>query len=358
VLLAVLAVYALGTAGAAAAQNIGELIAARVVQGASLSILPLAFAILREALPPERPHVGTGMVSGVVGAGAGGGLVIGGLLADHFSWRYRFVLGVVLAVVSLVLVLRWVPSGVGTTGGRLDRWGGGLPGLALVALLLALTKGPAWGWTGPRTLRLFAVAAVLAALLVVVERGRDDALVDIAELTDPPMLMTHLSSFAFGALSYVFYVAMPRFAQTPHDAGGYGFGATVTVAALLTLPGAIAVMPASMAVGVASARWGSRSPLVVGFVVAVAGSAALAVAHAAMWQHLASYALVGAGSGLVIAALPKLVGELVPLSRTATANGINNIAGVGVAGASIARSRPWPRGAPAARPRSGRRRRR
>ncbi|MCC5576155.1 hypothetical protein IMZ11_10960 [Microtetraspora sp. AC03309] len=38
------------------------------------------------------------------------------------------------------------------------------------------------------------------------------------------------------------------------------------------------------------------------------------------------YAIVGAGSGLVMGTLPKLIADLVPLDRTGTANGINNIA--------------------------------
>jgi MFS family permease len=342
VLLWVLAVYGLGTLGAAAAQTIGQLIAARVVQGSALSVLPLAFAILRETLPPKRLHLGTGMVSGVVGVGAGGGLVVGGLLADHFSWRALFLLGAVLAAVSLVLVAWWVPSSRHTEGGRLDLAGAALLGLGLVALLLALTEGPSWGWTSWQVLGLFLLALCFLALLAAVESGRSNALVDIAEFTHRPMLLTHLSAFAFGVLSYVFYVALPRFAQTPpsHEAGGYGFGATITVAGLLMLPGALTVLPASMAVGWIARRAGERAPLVIGFAVCAVGSALLAAAHTAMWQHLVFYALVGVGTGVVMAALPKLIGALAPPTRIGTANGINNIARTvgGVVGSQLTAS--------------------
>ncbi|MCX4906887.1 MFS transporter [Streptomyces sp. NBC_00878] len=338
VLLWVLAVYGLGTLGAAAAQTIGQLIAARVVQGSALSVLPLAFAILRETLPPKRLHLGTGMVSGVVGVGAGGGLVVGGLLADHFSWRALFVLGAILATVSLVLVAWWVPDSRHTEGGRLDLAGAALLGLGLVALLLALTEGPGWGWTSWRVLGLFLLALCFFAVLAAVESGRSNALVDIAEFTHRPMLLTHLSAFAFGVLSYVFYVALPRFAQTPHEAAGFGFGATITLAGLLMLPGALTVLPASMAVGWIARHAGERAPLVIGFLVCAVGSALLAAAHTAMWQHLVFYALVGVGTGLVMAALPKLIGALAPPTRMGTANGINNIARTvgGVVGSQLA----------------------
>ncbi len=82
VMTAVLVAYAVGMAGAALAQNIGQLIAARVVQGAALAVVLLSMAILREALPRERLPFAMGLVSGIVGAGGGTGLVVGGLLAD------------------------------------------------------------------------------------------------------------------------------------------------------------------------------------------------------------------------------------------------------------------------------------
>ncbi|WP_129839259.1 MFS transporter [Streptomyces sp. RFCAC02] len=322
----VLVVQVVACAGAAVAGNIGELIAARAVQGAGLSVLPLAIGILREALPADRAALGTGLVSGVMGVGAGAGLVAGGLIADHTTWRALFVLGALLAAVSLLLVTAWVRDDGHPAGGRLDPAGAVLLGGGLAAALLALTEGPAWGWGSWRTVGLFALAAVLLALLAVVESGRRDALVDIREFTHRPMLVTHLAAFAFGALSYVFYVALPQFARTPHETAGYGFGATVTGAGLLMLPSALVMLPAGMSAGRFPRRAGESAPLVTGFLVCGAGALLLAVAHGAAWQHLVFYTLVGVGSGLVMAALPQRISALTPPSRTGTANGLNNIA--------------------------------
>lgn len=326
VLLAVLAAYLVGMAGAVAAQDIGQLIAARVVQGAALALVPLSMAILRETMPRERMAFAFGLISGIVGAGAGAGLVVGGLLADHLSWRWLFGCGVLLALVSLLLVARFVPAGTRTARGRLDLPGAVLLGGALVALLLALTQG---------VIVLWAVAAVLFVVLILVERRRDDALIDVAELADRPMLATHALAFLFGAASYFFYLALPAYAQLDTE---IGFGATVTVSGLIMLPGALVLLPMGTAVGRLADRFGPRWPAVLGFVVAVAGSVLLAVAHASMWQHLVFYTVVGAGSGLVMAALPKLIGDLVPLNRTGVANGLNNIARTvgGAVGAGLA----------------------
>ncbi|MEU0487142.1 MFS transporter [Streptosporangium sp. NPDC006013] len=223
VMTAVLVAYAAGMVGAALAQNIGQLIAARVVQGAALAVVPLSMAILREALPRGRLPFAMGLVSGIVGAGGGTGLVVGGLLADHLSWRYLFVLGALLATISLLMVLRWVPASRHTVTGRLDLPGAALLGLSLVAVLLALTQGPSWGWTSASVLGLFALGALLFAVLLVVERGRREALVDVGELADRPMLVTHVAALLFGAGSYFFYLAMPLLAQQdPGRRGRHG----------------------------------------------------------------------------------------------------------------------------------------
>ncbi|WP_214410984.1 MFS transporter [Sphaerisporangium fuscum] len=351
VTLAVLAVYAAGMAGAAAAQNIGQLIAARVVQGAALALVPLSMAILREALPARRLPFAMGLVSGIVGAGAGAGLIVGGLLADHLSWRYLFVLGTVLAVVGLVMAALWVPADQGGARGGIDLPGTALLGGSLVAVLLALAKGPSWGWSSGPVLGLLALGALLFASLMAVERTKSDALIDVAELKERPMLMTHAAAFLFGTGSYFFYLALPLYAQQRPGATGIGFGSSVTVAGLLMLAGMLAVIPAGMAVGRLATALGPRWPLAGGFALITAGSVLFVLAHDQKWEHVVFYAIVGAGTGLVMGSLPKLIADIVPLARTGTANGLNNIArtvgsavGTALAAAVIA-SADAPRGA-------------
>src|SRR4029453_4823177 len=71
---------------------------------------------------------------------------------------------------------------------------------------------------------------------------------------------------------------------------------------------------------------GPRAPLTIGLGVAAAGASLLAVSHATAWQVVVFYLVVGLGSGLALAALPRLLGGLVPATQTATVNGINTVA--------------------------------
>ncbi|MEU6413260.1 MFS transporter [Microbispora sp. NPDC046933] len=120
--------------------------------------------------------------------------------------------------------------------------------------------------------------------------------------------------------------SVPSVPSVPSWAG-WGTCTADGLAGLLMLPGMLAIVPAGAAVGRISASLGPRGPLACGFALFAVGAGLMALGHASYWQHLVFYAVVGAGSGLVMGgALPKLIADIVPLARTGTANGINNIA--------------------------------
>src|SRR5207248_693933 len=99
-----LAVFLAGSIGAAAAPGIWTLIAARAVQGVGGAIFPLSFAIIRDEFPREKVGVAVGVVSSVFAVGGGLGLVLSGIVLDHLSWRFLFVIGSAGIAAALVLV--------------------------------------------------------------------------------------------------------------------------------------------------------------------------------------------------------------------------------------------------------------
>ena len=85
-----LLVFALASAGCAAAASIGWLVFARALQGAASAILvPIAMTLLGSAVTPlQRPRA-MGMFSSLTGLAVLSGPVIGGLLVDGLGWRWR-----------------------------------------------------------------------------------------------------------------------------------------------------------------------------------------------------------------------------------------------------------------------------
>ncbi|MRH91769.1 MFS transporter [Nocardia sp. SYP-A9097] len=323
VLLAVLGVFLIGTLGAAATQDIWTLIALRAVEGASMATLPLAFAIIPRTMPPTRIPAAFGLTAAMLGAGSGLGLVAGGLIIEHASWRWTFGAEAIIIVVAIAMVAAFVPESTPQLAKRIDLAGAVLLGGAVVALLVALTEGPRWGWTSWGVAALFLLAIVLFALLTVVEAKVRDPLVDLKLLTHLPMLITNVAALLIGVVPFFFYVLLPQLLQTPSGLADYGHGLSVLQAGLALLPGSILVM-----VGGRTAPWlrghlGARAPLVAAMALMAAGAALTAIWHANTTEVVVWFCVLGLGAGYGYAALAELVAAIVPHDELAAANGLN-----------------------------------
>ena len=85
VLIGVLVALAIGTVISALATSLAVMVAGRVVQGAGGGIFPLAFGIIRDEFPRERVAGGIGLISAILGIGAGAGIVLAGVIVDNLS---------------------------------------------------------------------------------------------------------------------------------------------------------------------------------------------------------------------------------------------------------------------------------
>lgn len=340
-----LSVYLLGTAAAVLAPNLGVLIGLRAVQGIGLSLLPLTFAIIREALPSGKAMFGLALTSGLLGGTAGVGLLIGGTLVDQFSWHWLFVVDAVVILIALVLTTLYVPESKFTSSGNVDIWGTLALAGGLVCVLLGVTQGPIWGWLAPAVLILFAAGIVILGLFAMIERRVAHPVIDLRLLTHRPLLMTHLGAFALGMNQFLFYVLLPKLAQLPNglppsaaELVTYGFGTTVTGAALIVLPGTLLGLPASWSASRMAPRFGKRAPLVLGLGLASLGGVLVALGHAQVWQIVVFNLVCSAGHGFAMAALPSLVNGASKPAQSASANSVNTVARIfgGAVGSQVA----------------------
>ncbi|HEX3790472.1 MAG TPA: MFS transporter [Pseudonocardiaceae bacterium] len=96
--------------------------------------------------------------------------VIGGITGNYGSWRWAFVVVLVIAAVSAIVSLLIARNSSAPAGRSLD-WGGQVTILVgLFALLYAVIQGQSEGWGAPSVIVAFVVAAVFIALFVVAER--------------------------------------------------------------------------------------------------------------------------------------------------------------------------------------------
>jgi EmrB/QacA subfamily drug resistance transporter len=339
-----LAVFLVGSVGAIFAWNVGALIVFRAIQGVGGAVFPLSFAIIRDEFPRERQSVAMGLVSAVLGVGGGVGIVASGLIVDHLSWRWLFVVSAIVVAAALILVVRFVPESRVRAPASLDLWGALTLSGGLVCLLVALTEGPHLGWSSPAVLGLFGGAAVFLVVWVLVELRVTDPMVDMRMMARRVVLFTNVTAMLAGFALYMTWVILPAFYQLPsglppelQHLAAYGFGTSVTVAGLWMLPTSFSLLAAGPVAGLYGARHGSRAPLVAGMLLVAAGSAGIATFHAEPWQPATWFILVGVGIGFSFAAMPKLIVDAVRPTETGVATGMNTVVRTvgGVIGAQI-----------------------
>jgi EmrB/QacA subfamily drug resistance transporter len=334
-----LAIFLLGCIGAAAAWNIWSLIGFRILQGAGGAVFPLSFAIVNDEYPREQSGAAIGAISAVFGAAGGLGLPIAGLLVDHLSWRWLFVVSAAVVAAALVAVLALVPESPIKTPTRLDWPGAALLTLVLVPFLVALSEGRNWGWTSGRTLGLFVVSAIALAAWIVVEQRVEEPLVDLRVLGHRTVAFANATGFCAGFAIFSAYVLVPQLVETPRNVGlDYGFGSTATQAGLFLLPGALIGFVSGPLAGRLGGRYGFKVPLVLGMILGALAIVLLAEWHARGWQIVVAMGLAGAGLPLVFAAMAKLVVDAVRPEETGISTGLNTVMRLigGVVGSQLA----------------------
>jgi EmrB/QacA subfamily drug resistance transporter len=323
-LLITLVILVFGTLMAALAGSLPLLIAARVIQGVAGGIFPLAFGIVRDEFPPEKVAGGIGLLSAILGAGGGAGIVLSGLIVEHLDYHWLFWLPLGLLGVAVVATWKLVPESPLRTPGRINWTAGALMSVGISVVLLAISQTTTWGWGSAKTLGLVAVGLLFTAAWIAVEIRSDHPLVDMAMMRVRGVWTTNAAAFLLGAGLYASFIVFPQFAQLPTKTG-FGFGASVVVSGLYLLPSTIGMTVLGLRAGEISARFGSRAALLAGTVFSAAAFAVLALAHGHPWEFLLSATLLGIGIGLSFAALGNLIVQAVPSSQTGVASGMNTV---------------------------------
>jgi EmrB/QacA subfamily drug resistance transporter len=323
VLTLVLLLFSVGGIVCALAHSIALLIAGRVIQGVAGGVFPLAFGIIRDTFPPERMATGLGLVSAIIGIGAGIGLPLSGVIADNLGVSWLFWISLI-ALPAALAAHRLVPESPASRRVGIDWVGAALLSAALGAVLLGVTEANDWGWGSARTIGLFAGGAVLFGTWLGVETRVREPLIDLSVLRERAVATTNLTGLLVGFAMFSSFLLIPQFAQAP-ESSGYGFGYTVTKAGLLLVPAAICQLGAGPLAGALGARIGFRTTLAAGAALATAAFLSLALEHSHPWQFAVAAALLGSGISFAFASMANLIVAAVPQSEVGVATGINTI---------------------------------
>ncbi len=323
-LLWTLVILAGGTLLAAVSSSLAVLIVARFIQGASGGIFPLAFGIVRDEFPHEKVAGSIGLLSAILGVGAGVGIVLSGVIVEHLNYHWLFWIPLVAVLLAAVATWRFIPESPIRVPGRINWLAGALMTIGISLVLLAISETTTWGWGSARTLGLILVGLAFSAAWIAVEVRSDNPLIDMTMMRVRGVWTTNLAAFLLGAGMYASFIVFPQFAQLPTSTG-FGFGASVVVSGLYLLPSTVGMTILGMFAGRISARFGSRAALLTGTAFTTASFALLAVAHSHPYDLLLAAALLGVGIGLAFAALGNLIVQAVSNHQTGVASGMNTV---------------------------------
>lgn len=314
-----------GSLVAALTSSLVPLIVGRGLQGFGMPIIPLGISVLRAAVPADRVGSAMGLMSASLGVGGALGLPLSAVIAEAFDWHALFWVATGLGTASAVLFAVLVPSVATSARERVDLPGALGLAAALVALLLAISKGQAWGWASSLTVGMFVTSAVVFAVFGWWQLRTPSPIVDLRTTARRPVLLTNVASVAIGFGLFAMSLVGPQLLELPAQTG-YGLGQTMFHAGLWMAPGGLAMMVAApIAARVARTR-GPKFTLFVGSVVIAAGYLAGVWLMGGPAQLMAFSIVVSLGVGFAFASLPALINAAVPANETAAANGINALA--------------------------------
>ncbi|MER5390281.1 MFS transporter [Saccharopolyspora sp. NPDC002686] len=319
-----LGMLVLGSVVCALSDGLAPMVVGRVLQGLSSGVIPLGISIMRDELPPERLGGATALMSASLGVGGALGLPAAAFIAENANWHTLFWVAAALGAVAAVLVTSLVPESQARTGGRFDLPGAVGLSVALLCLLLVISKGADWGWTGGVTPGLLIAGLVVLAAWGRWELRTPQPLVDLRTTARRQVLLTNIASVVFGFAMFATSLVIPQLLQLP-EATGYGLGQSILAAGLVMAPNGLIMMAMAPVSARISQTRGPKVTLMVGALVVAVGYGSSLLMLSSIWQLMIASSIIGAGVGLAYGAMPALVMAAVPVSETAAANSLNTL---------------------------------
>jgi EmrB/QacA subfamily drug resistance transporter len=340
--------FVAGSALCGLAWSARALIALRVIQALGAAMLmATAPAILTRSFPASQRGRALGAQGTFTYLGLTAGPSLGGWLASTVGWRAVFYINVPVGAIAILLAWRVIAPDHGARAReRFDVVGAVLFTTGLVALLVALNQGHAWGWASTPLVVMVAVAVALLAAFVRVELHRPSPMLDLSLFRDRVFSGATVSALLNYACVFAVLFVLPFLLIQ-----GRGLDAAHAGLVLTAQPIVMAVVaPIS---GTLSDRIGSRAPAVTGMVILAVGLALLGfvVSRGSLAVIAAGLAVIGLGVGTFVSPNNNALMGAAPRHRQgiaagvlATARNVGMVLGVGLAGAVfttvVARSSP------------------
>ncbi|HSZ41702.1 MAG TPA: DHA2 family efflux MFS transporter permease subunit [Trebonia sp.] len=315
------AVFTIASAASGLSQTIGELIAARAVQGLGAALLmPQTMAVIVATFPAARRGVAMGIWGGVAGLATIAGPTVGGLLVSSLGWRWIFFVNIPVGVVAVVMAVIFLPEVRSGRRQRLDPVGITLASVALVAITYGLLEGQAYDWDAGIWALIIGGVAVAGAFGWHQKTRQDrDPLLPFGLFADRNYALMGGANMMVSIAMIGMALPLTLFLQTALGYSALKAGLTLAPASIVS--GIVAPFAGKFA-----DRAGGYLPAA-GFTLYAVGLIVIAVVasvHATPYDFLPGFVLTGLGTGCTMSPMQTNATRNVPPQLAGAASGVLN----------------------------------
>ncbi|WP_434594363.1 MDR family MFS transporter [Streptomyces sp. A5-4] len=238
-------VFLIGSVLSGMAQDMGQLIGFRAVQGLGAGGLMVGvMAIIGDLIPPRERGKYQGMMAGVMALAMIGGPLVGGTITDHLGWRWSFYINLPLGAVALVMVtaVLHLPKKERSTA-KIDYLGAALLTVGITAIVLVTTwGGTEYAWSSAIIMELIAIGVASIVGFLFVETKAAEPIMPLHIFRNRNFTLMSVIGFLTGFVMFGAVLFLPLFQQSVQ-------GASATNSGLLLLPMLLSMMVVSLISG-------------------------------------------------------------------------------------------------------------
>ncbi|KUM86465.1 MULTISPECIES: MDR family MFS transporter [Streptomyces] len=236
--------FLIGSALSGMAQDMGQLIGFRAVQGLGAGGLMVGvMAIIGDLIPPRERGKYQGMMAGVMALAMIGGPLVGGTITDNWGWRWSFYINLPLGVVSLGLISAVLHLPKKRAQARIDYLGAALLTVGITSIVLVTTwGGTEYAWSSARIMELIGIGVAALVGFVFWQTKAAEPVVPLHIFRNRNFTLMSIIGFITGFVMFGATLFLPLYQQSVQ-------GASATNSGLLLLPMLGAMLVTSMVAG-------------------------------------------------------------------------------------------------------------
>lgn len=339
ILLIIITIYVVGVFIAGFANNIYFMLAARAIQGMGMAMFPIAFSIVRDQFPREKMSIGQGVITSMFASGAVIGLLVGGIIIQHFGWQATFFTIIPISISLLIVIQRFIDfnqneyvkqepmhlqqqqnkksSAIDLSSRNnykdnnsnnnfntnissrttIDVKGAVTLAATISSFLLVLTflQTGSNNSSNQFVIEFLAIAVVSLSLSIVVERRAASPLIDFKMMLSKTLLPANILIMIIGLSMFMVFQTIPILVRSPAP---IGFGESATSAGHVQLPFALVLLVFGPTSGFIISKLGSLRPIIIGTIISSTGFFCLLMLHQTEIEISGNLAILAAGLSL------------------------------------------------------------